>query len=172
MVPRPLERTATGVAGVDSVLHGGLPAGQIFLIEGSPGVGKTTFAVQFLLEGVKRGERCLYVTLSETRAELEAVAASHGWSLDGIDVIELSQIEGHFNLRTQNTLFQTSEIELTSLSNLLVAEFDRINSRGGVLGAMERQYQRTKIQEESLYYEQQKESGAYPVVGVNTFLSK
>ncbi|HEX5128171.1 MAG TPA: ATPase domain-containing protein [Usitatibacter sp.] len=136
MARRPIARTATGIAGVDSVLHGGLPAGQMFLVDGSPGVGKTTFAMQFLLEGVRRGERCLYVTLSETRSELEAVAESHDWKLDGIDVIELSQIEGHFNLRSQNTLFQSSEIELTGLSDLLVAEFERIKPARMVLDSL------------------------------------
>jgi circadian clock protein KaiC len=115
-----------GISGIDAILYGGLPKGRMYLIDGSPGVGKTTLALQFLLEGVRMKERCLYVTLSETRAELESVADSHGWSLEGIDVIELSQIEGHFNLRNHNTLFQASEVELSSLSNLLVEQFDRL----------------------------------------------
>ena len=136
MVRRAAERIPLGIAGIDAILHGGLPKGQIFLIDGSPGVGKTTLAVQFLLEGVRRGERCLYVTLSETRAELESVADSHGWSLEGIDVIELSQIEGQFNLRSQSTLFQSSEVELTSLSNLLVEHFDRVKPNRMVLDSL------------------------------------
>ena len=136
MVRRAAERIPLGIAGIDAILHGGLPKGQIFLIDGSPGVGKTTLAVQFLLEGVRRGERCLYVTLSETRAELESVADSHGWSLEGIDVIELSQIEGQFNLRSQSTLFQSSEVELTSLSNLLVEHFDRVKPDRMVLDSL------------------------------------
>jgi circadian clock protein KaiC len=126
MTRRSVERITTGISGIDAILHGGLPKGQMFLIDGAPGVGKTTLAMQFLLEGVRRKERCLYVTLSETRSELEAVAHSHGWSLDGIDVIELSQVEGHFSLRTHNTLFQSSEVELSSLSALLVEQFDRV----------------------------------------------
>ena len=136
MVRRAAERIPLGVAGIDAILHGGLPKGHIFLIEGTPGVGKTTLAMQFLLEGVRRGERCLYVTLSETRAELESVADSHGWSLDGIDVIELSQIEGQFNLRSQSTLFQSSEVELTSLSSLLVEHFERVKPDRMVLDSL------------------------------------
>ena len=126
MAKRTRERTPTGVAGIDNILCGGLPKGQMFLIDGSPGVGKTTLAMQFLLEGVRRKERCLYVTLSETKSELEDVADSHGWSLDGIDIVELSEVESHFNVKAQNTLFQPAEVELTSLSKLLVAKFDEI----------------------------------------------
>jgi KaiC/GvpD/RAD55 family RecA-like ATPase len=84
----PIERTATGLPGIDSILGGGLSKGQMFLVDGAPGVGKTTLALQFLLEGARRKERCLYVTLSESKAELETVADSHGWKLDGIDVAQ------------------------------------------------------------------------------------
>jgi len=126
MAKRTLERTPTGVPGIDNILGGGLPTGQLFLIDGSPGVGKTTLALQFLLEGVRHKERCLYVTLSETTSELENVADSHGWSLEGIEVVELSQVESHFSFKAQNTLFQPAEVELTSLSKLLVDTFDRI----------------------------------------------
>ena len=77
-------KAATGISGLDDILRGGFPEGRILLIEGDPGVGKTTLALQFLMEGVKRGESSVYVTLSETREELTQVAASHGWSLDGI----------------------------------------------------------------------------------------
>ena len=135
MARRTTERTPTGIPGLDAILHDGLPKGQMYLVDGSPGVGKTTLALQFLLEGVRREERCLYVTLSETRAELETVAESHGWSLAGIDVIELSQIEGHFNLKSQNTLFQSSEVELSSLSQMLVEQFDRVGPGRSAQGA-------------------------------------
>ena len=126
MPKRITERTATGLPGIDHILCGGLPKGQMYLVDGQPGVGKTTLALQFLLEGVRRKERCLYVTLSETKRELETVADSHGWDLEGIDVVELSQVESHFSTKAQNTLFQPAEVELASLSNLLVGEFDRI----------------------------------------------
>src|SRR5919202_4542544 len=80
---------ATGIPGLDDVLGGGFTPDRVYLIEGNPGSGKTTLALQYLLEGVRLGEAGLYVTLSETKEELNAVAKSHGWSLDGIDLLEL-----------------------------------------------------------------------------------
>jgi circadian clock protein KaiC len=136
MARRKIEQTATGIPGIDSILCGGLPSGQMYLVDGQPGVGKTTLALQFLREGVRRGERCLYVTLSETKSELETVADSHGWTLDGIEVVELSQVENHFNVKARNTLFQPAEVELTSLSNLLVETFDRIAPQRMVLDSL------------------------------------
>src|SRR5918993_755117 len=82
-------RMATGNEGLDKVLQGGFPANRLYLVEGDPGTGKTTLALQFLLEGARRGEPVLYVTLSETKEELADVAASHGWSLDGVHIYEL-----------------------------------------------------------------------------------
>lgn len=129
-------RAVTGIPGLDDVLSGGFEPNRLYLVEGSPGVGKTTLAMQFLLEGARRGERCLYVTLSETRDEMEAVAASHGWSLEGIDIVELSQVEEMFGSRSQNTLFQPSEVELTRLAELLVSEYDRVKPRRMVLDSL------------------------------------
>src|SRR6476661_6962376 len=100
------QQCTTGVPGLDEVLFGGLPKNRLYLIDGNPGVGKTTLALQFLLEGIKNDEKCLYVTLSETKAELDAVAESHGWTLEGINIIELSQIETALSTKSQNTLFQ------------------------------------------------------------------
>jgi circadian clock protein KaiC len=131
-----LQRTPTGIPGLDDILVGGLPAGRLYLVEGSPGVGKTTLALQFLLDGVQKGERCLYVTLSETRDELDMVAESHGWSLDGITVVELSQVEDVLAGKAQNTLFQPAEVELTNLSKLIVNEFDRIAPQRMVLDSL------------------------------------
>src|SRR4051812_3542366 len=111
---------STGVPGLDRILQGGLPRKRIYLVDGHPGVGKTTLALQFLLEGVRLGEKCLYVTLSETKTELDAVAESHGWSLEGMAVIELSQIESALSAKSQNSLFQPAEVELTNLSKLLM----------------------------------------------------
>src|SRR5271167_887116 len=82
-------RSKTGIPGLDAVLGGGLVSTRLYLVDGTPGAGKTTFALQYLLEGVRSGERCLYVTLSETQEELVSGAASHGWTLEGIDVFEL-----------------------------------------------------------------------------------
>ena len=83
-------RVATAVEGLDAILGGGLPADRLYLIEGSPGTGKTTLALQFLREGARLGEPVLYVALSETNEELTEVARSHGWKLDGVVVHELS----------------------------------------------------------------------------------
>lgn len=127
---------ATGIPGLDQVLEGGFPANRLYLIDGSPGVGKTTLAMQFLLEGVRRGEKCLYVTLSETKNELDAVARSHGWSLSGISVIELSQLELALTAKSQNTLFQPAEVELNNLSNLLLDEFARLQPTRMVLDSL------------------------------------
>src|SRR5437870_4664923 len=98
-------RCNTGISGLDAVLCGGLPRNRLYLLEGNPGVGKTTLALQFLLEGAKRGEKGLYITLSETKDELNAVAASHGWSLDRFSVFELSAIEEHLKGETEHTFF-------------------------------------------------------------------
>src|SRR4026209_3053666 len=85
----PVQIAATGIAGLDDILNGGLARGRLYLVEGVPGSGKTTLAMQFLIDGAKRGEKVLYITLSETRDELETVAQSHGWDLSGISIREL-----------------------------------------------------------------------------------
>ena len=113
-------KLSIGVPGLDDVLGGGLPRNCLYLIEGNPGVGKTTLAMQFLLEGKRRDEKCLYVTLSETKLELEAVALSHGWNLEGISIIELSAIERAIGGKGPTTLFQSAEVELTQLTKLLM----------------------------------------------------
>lgn len=133
---RIVHRTATGVPGLDSILHGGLPSRRLYLVDGNPGVGKTTLALQFLLHGVVANERCLYVTLSETREELDVVAESHGWTLEGITVLELSQIEETLTTTSQSTLFQPAEMELNSLSKLLLEQFDRIRPSRMVLDSL------------------------------------
>jgi circadian clock protein KaiC len=84
---------STGISGLDELLVGCLVTNRMYLVEGNPGTGKTTLALQFLLEGVKRGDACLYVTLSETSLDLRAVAHSHGWTLDGIEVFQLAGAE-------------------------------------------------------------------------------
>src|SRR3712207_5024399 len=89
----PSARHATGVAGLEDILNGGLPRNRLYLIKGSPGVGKTTLALQFLREGARQGERVLYFTLSETEDEIRQVADSHGWTFDGVDLFQLSNAE-------------------------------------------------------------------------------
>lgn len=106
-----MPRALTGIRGLDEILGGGLPTRHLYLIDGEPGAGKTTLALQFLLEGVAKGERSLYVTLSESREELEGVAASHGWTLDGIEVFELSK-EGLGQAEDNYTIFHPAEVEL------------------------------------------------------------
>src|SRR5262245_21509873 len=97
----------TGVGGLDEILGGGLPASRVYLVEGDAGVGKTTLALQFALAGRSRGERVLWISLAETRAELEAVATSHGWSLEGIEVTERHP-DAHLD---ENTLYVPAEVE-------------------------------------------------------------
>jgi predicted ATP-dependent serine protease len=97
-------RVKTGVSGLDDILGGGLPARRLYLIQGQPGSGKTTLALQFLLEGARVGEKVLYISLSETREEVEEVARSHGWSLDNVEIVELSAIEKQLSASAQNTL--------------------------------------------------------------------
>ncbi len=116
------ERCPSGVEGLDDILAGGLPRGCFCLIQGDPGSGKTTLALQFLLEGLRRGEKVFYITLSETKQELLQVARSHGWSIDKIPVFDLSAIENLLRPEAQTTVFHPSEVELTKVSQLLLEE--------------------------------------------------
>ena len=117
-------RVSTGVEGLDAILGGGLPPGHLYLLEGTPGSGKTTLALQFLLTGAANGFRGVYVTLSETRQELNEVAASHGWSLDDIEIIELSPDAGTAADETY-TVFHPAELELQETMSAVLAAIDR-----------------------------------------------
>ncbi len=110
--PTMLPRVRTGIAGFDHILGGGLPKERVYLVQGDPGAGKTTLAIQFLLEGARNGEPGLYVTLSETEEELRASASSHGWSLDGLNLFELNSVEENLKAEAQYTLFHPAEVEL------------------------------------------------------------
>ena len=122
----PAPQAASGVAGLDEVLCGGLPRDCFYLIQGDPGSGKTTMALQFLMEGLRQGEKVFYITLSETKEELLKVAHSHGWSLDDIPLLELSAIDSMVRPEAQTTVFHPSEIELTQVTKLLLDEVRRI----------------------------------------------
>ena len=116
----------TGVFGLDQILNGGLPRNHIYLIDGQPGTGKTTLALQYLLEGVRIGEPGLYVTLSESRAELSDVAASHGWSLDGVEIFELAS-ERAQETEEGYTLFHPAEVELQQTMDTVLGKIEATN---------------------------------------------
>lgn len=125
--PATVERFAIGIAGLDDVLGGGLARNHLYLVEGDPGTGKTTIAMQFLMEGVRRGQKGLYVTLSESKAELLEIADSHGWSLDGVEIFELAPDEAQLQPEVQYTVFHPSEIEMSDTTNAVIAEVERLH---------------------------------------------
>ena len=111
---------ATGIAGLDTILGGGLPRDRIYLLDGDPGTGKTTVALQFLIEGQRQGEKGLYVTLSETAAELRSVARSHGLDLTGITIYELAASDASVLPENQYTVFHPSEVELGATTKAIM----------------------------------------------------
>jgi KaiC/GvpD/RAD55 family RecA-like ATPase len=115
---------STGIEGLDNILSGGLDPDRIFLVEGEPGTGKTTLALQFLLAGARHGEKGLYVTLSESTRELRVVAARHGWSIDDFSVFELVPPEATLDPDKELTLFHPAELELSETSKMIL---DRVN---------------------------------------------
>lgn len=115
-----------GVQGLDDILGGGLPRNRLYLVQGNPGVGKTTLALQFLLEGARLGETGLYITLSETMEELEEVAESHDWKLNGINFFELSSMAEQLQGETESTFFHPSEVELNRTTKALLDEVERV----------------------------------------------
>ena len=134
---REVRRLKTGIPALDDVLHGGLIPERLYLIDGNPGSGKTTLALQFLLEGVREGEKCLYVTLSETREELEAGAASHGWSLAAIEIVELipdqqHELDGDGSL----SMIHPSDVELSETVRKIVDAIERTNPSRVVLDSL------------------------------------
>lgn len=120
-------RTSTGVPGLDDVLHGGLLPHRLYLVDGNPGAGKTTLALQFLREGARLGERCLYITLSETRDELLAGAASHGIELKGVEIEELVGRGAGLDGDAELTMYHPSEVELTETTRQVLDAVQRVN---------------------------------------------
>ena len=119
-------RVTTGVEGLDAVLDGGLTRDRIYLLEGDPGTGKTTIALQFMLEGIARGEKCLYITLSETTEELHSIAVSHGWDISQLTIFEMVPPEARLEPEEQYTLLYPAEVELGEATKLIFDEIERI----------------------------------------------
>ena len=120
-------RQTTGIAGLDEILNGGLPANRLYVVEGDPGAGKTTLALQFLREGARLGQRVLYVTLSETLEELKDVAASHDWTLDGIEMIELDALSERLDEAANYTVYHPSDVELGETVKRVRDEVERLD---------------------------------------------
>jgi KaiC/GvpD/RAD55 family RecA-like ATPase len=128
-------KAKTGIAGLDTILSGGLSRGHVFLVEGAPGTGKTTVALQFLLEGARAGEKCLYITLSER--ELREGAASHGWSLDdNIEVFELLPPESLLDADQQQSLLYSSDLELGETTKQIFEAVERARPSRVVLDSL------------------------------------
>lgn len=133
----PIPRARTGVPGLDDILAGGLAIGRVFLLEGTPGTGKTTIALRFLLEGAKEGEQGLYVTLSETANELRTAAASHGWDLgDKIEVFEVAPPESLLDAEQQQSLLYSSDLELGETTKLIFEAVERTRAKRIVLDSL------------------------------------
>lgn len=133
---QPETRLKTGIAGLDDIVHGGLPAGHVYLIEGNPGSGKTTFGMQFLLAGVAAGERALYVTLAESHIELEQTAASHNFDISGIEVFEVNPPELASTSLEQYTVFHPSEVELADVMNSILERVTKAKAGRIVIDSM------------------------------------
>jgi len=129
------DRASTGIPGLDDVLGGGLPLNHLYLVEGNPGSGKTTLGLQFLLDGLRRGETGLYVTLSETAEELRTVAASHGWTLGGLEIFELVSEEG-LGPESEQSILHPSEIELGETVHGVMDVVERLRPRRVVFDSL------------------------------------
>ena len=126
-----------GISGLDNILLGGLRRNRLFLFEGSPGAGKTTLALQFLLEGARTGEKGLYITLSETEAELREVALSHGWFLNnGISIFELAPPENLLDEAQQQSLLYSSDLELGETTQRIFEAMDRVKPSRVVIDSL------------------------------------
>jgi circadian clock protein KaiC len=129
-------RLSTGVSGLDDILHGGLAKGFLYLIEGNPGAGKTTVALQFLIEGAKQGEKGLYVSLAESEAELRHVAVSHGMSLDNVEICKISPPEISGEAGKQYTVFQPAEVELSDVLETILSKVEELQPSRIIIDSM------------------------------------
>ena len=130
------EKANFGIGGLDDITVGGLARGRLFLLEGSPGTGKTTIATQFLMAGAAQGERALYITLSETEEEFRAGAHSHGWSLEGIDIFELVPPESLLDDEQQQSLLYSSDLELGETTKRIFEAFEEVKPQRVVLDSL------------------------------------
>ncbi len=129
-------RVSTGNPGLDDILGGGLDADRLYLYEGQPGAGKTTLALEFLLDGARRGERVLYITLSETERELRLVARRHGWDLSGVEIVELVPAETVLDAQHEITLLHPAELELGETTRLILDRVQALNPSRVVIDSL------------------------------------
>lgn len=155
----------TGVPGLDNILRGGLPKNQLFLLQGKPGTGKTTMALQFLIEGARHKEKVLYVTFSETKLELDNVAKSHGWDLKNISILEFGDISNAVGAESRTTLFHSSELELTKTIKLILDKIEEVNPTRVVFDSVS---ELRLLAENSLRYRRQMLSFKHFFIGKNS----
>jgi circadian clock protein KaiC len=129
-------RLSTGIEGLDDILNGGIPKGHLYLVEGDPGTGKTTLALQFLLEGARVGDKGIYVTLSESKIELEQVARSHGWDITPIDIYEMIPSDEDLSPEAQYTVFHPSEVELADTITAILKQIEVIDPQRVVFDSL------------------------------------
>jgi circadian clock protein KaiC len=129
-------RLSTGITGLDNILHGGLAKGFLYLVEGSPGAGKTTLALQFLIAGAKKGEKGLYISLAESEAELRYVADSHGMDLKNVEICKISPPEIAGDAGKQYTVFQPAEVELSDVLETILTKVRELNPSRVIIDSM------------------------------------
>jgi circadian clock protein KaiC len=143
---------STGIDGLDDILYGGLQRDHLYLVEGDPGTGKTTLALQFLLAGIRQGEQGLYVTLSESKHELEGVAASHGWDISKLPIYEMTPPEEELSPEAQYTVFHPSEVELSDTMTAVLAQVEKVRPQRIVFDSLS---ELRMLARESLRYRRQ-----------------
>ncbi len=134
--PQAPDRAATGIEGLDDILTGGFERNHLYLVEGDPGTGKTTLALQFLLEGMRKGEKALYVTLSESKLELEGVATSHGWDISGLPIYEMTPSEEELSAEAQYTVFHPSDVELSDTMAAVLKQVEKVRPQRVVFDSL------------------------------------